>query len=934
VSETVFNPQQEIRFAVVMFGGVSLCIYIHGVAQELMRMVRATSGANIGDDEVQHIYRDLATNVRGITQSDKRVPTRFLIDLLSGTSAGGINAVFLAKALAMRAQNLDSLRNTWLDKSDMGKLLNTGGNPFEAKRSLLKGDWMYEELLNAFRDMTKSPCDKKDGYQQADLIDLFVTATDLNGARIPIHLSDQDVNERVHKASFHFQLDSLDVGELPPSQDVPEQPERKKCPIAAPALPSRDDFQGAFDPLLAFVSRCTSSFPVAFPPMKLENIESVVGKTDYTKMKEAFQPFFRWVAPHPTQEGARLEFDERELADGGYLDNKPFGYVINALTYRPSSVVQSRKLFYIDPFPEGVNVQPEVAHFDFVSNALAAAMTLPRYETIREDIERIKQSNRLQERLITLKDTVCGAWGQTPREFEGLGLKQMIAIHGPGYGTYHVIRVAQVTDDLARTIAHVSGSNEDEDLFLAIRYLVRYWREQHFEHDPTGTTKSENEFLTRFDFSFRMRRLIDLLDWSQKNGASEELRLRLRRQLARLHRTRARLESPLRPDNPLLPTFKKIGDKLSWDKVKTIMRPPVEKDRQERAVQIYKEGDPASFQALVDVIGETWETVFCHNRIELKELRDGLPDLEKFYQSFDFRDMLSLSVLEGSDVSEHTLTEIYRISPADGVQRAPGKKKLAGTALMDFGSFLKREWRENDILWGRLDASERIVAAVLPCKDAKDEELRAVYFKRLRSAILEQEISMRTASDPCRDPALAAVKDGPDAVKRFLEVVYEVPPGPTAEQSVKWMGEASTILGSMFKDDRGIENRFTKSLKILGTVFTAVAGFLVPHSIWNILFRYWLSLVFFFCVTILGLGLLFNKPEMKSVGLEGGAVVIAVWLAVVWRAAAFDKRWQRFLGWLIVLPVALVFWLGIHRLPSCWHWITALMTRVFGSLFR
>ena len=31
---------QEIRFAVVMYGGVSLAIYINGIAQELLRMVR------------------------------------------------------------------------------------------------------------------------------------------------------------------------------------------------------------------------------------------------------------------------------------------------------------------------------------------------------------------------------------------------------------------------------------------------------------------------------------------------------------------------------------------------------------------------------------------------------------------------------------------------------------------------------------------------------------------------------------------------------------------------------------------------------------------------------------------------------------------------------------------------------------------------------
>ena len=35
--------KKEIRFAVVMYGGVSLAIYINGVAQELLRMVKATA---------------------------------------------------------------------------------------------------------------------------------------------------------------------------------------------------------------------------------------------------------------------------------------------------------------------------------------------------------------------------------------------------------------------------------------------------------------------------------------------------------------------------------------------------------------------------------------------------------------------------------------------------------------------------------------------------------------------------------------------------------------------------------------------------------------------------------------------------------------------------------------------------------------------------
>ena len=52
MSESVgFNPQREVRFAVVMYGGVSLAIYINGVAQELLNMVRATAPKSVDSDE-------------------------------------------------------------------------------------------------------------------------------------------------------------------------------------------------------------------------------------------------------------------------------------------------------------------------------------------------------------------------------------------------------------------------------------------------------------------------------------------------------------------------------------------------------------------------------------------------------------------------------------------------------------------------------------------------------------------------------------------------------------------------------------------------------------------------------------------------------------------------------------------------------------------
>ena len=41
--ETPYAPTQEMRFALVLYGGVSLAIYINGVVQEFLHLVRATA---------------------------------------------------------------------------------------------------------------------------------------------------------------------------------------------------------------------------------------------------------------------------------------------------------------------------------------------------------------------------------------------------------------------------------------------------------------------------------------------------------------------------------------------------------------------------------------------------------------------------------------------------------------------------------------------------------------------------------------------------------------------------------------------------------------------------------------------------------------------------------------------------------------------------
>ena len=56
------------------------------------------------------------------------------------------------------------------------------------------------------------------------------------------------------------------------------------------------------------------------------------------------------------------------------------------------------------------------------------------------------------------------------------------------------------------------------------------------------------------------------------------------------------------------------------------------------------------------------------------------------------------------------------MSPHDSRLLAPldaAEPKLKGIGTGHFAAFFKRRYRENDYLWGRLDAAERIVGLVL-----------------------------------------------------------------------------------------------------------------------------------------------------------------------------------------------------------------------------
>lgn len=580
MSEPAAETKKEIRFAVVMYGGGSLAIYINGIAQELLKMVRATtlgkddfiqakSQAQPGDKalteeiyrKVAHlaadeqllediveisragkaanraeddIKRDIKEKIKTGLSVDEKPSVRFIVDVLTGSSAGGINAVFLAKALA-NDQSIDRLKKLWLSEGDFDKLLNDKQSVADNNlvhsaepASLLNSQRMYLRLLEALHEMDETTPPKTPSPHVDDL-DLFVTVTDFTGVPVPLRHFDRVVFERRHRQAFHFKYGN--------------------CGADSP-------FQKDHNPFLAFAARSTSAFPLAFEPMSLADIDDVI-KTDVRLDKEygeaqgkapsennLWRRFFdSFKLPHDVEDDAEKQIAAnraRYFVDGGALDNKPFGFAIETLLQRESSVPVDRKLIYIEPSPEFLTEEGDVPQkADALQNLVGQASSLPRYETIREDLQKVLDRNRLIERVNRLinnaeKDFYNLMMDERAQKtlleqqkqkedadnlpkanasglvWEDYGMKEIIAAKGRAFLPYYRLRLIYLTDNIARSITLFFGFNDDSDYFLAIRSLVRVWREQEFvesKKDAADEAKTVNYFMRRYDLSYRLRRI-------------------------------------------------------------------------------------------------------------------------------------------------------------------------------------------------------------------------------------------------------------------------------------------------------------------------------------------------------------------------------------------------------------------------------------------
>ena len=322
-----------------MTGGASLSVWMGGACVELYRMVHAESAASGG------IYGHLLR----LTQ------TRPVVDVITGTSAGGLNGTLLAAALAWRvgSDDFEGLRDTWMEAADLASLLR----PLREvdPPSILDGDGAFvPPLLKRLREWRPKDVPPDDSPPAVDLVTTFTTI--VPRGRVLSDDFGERMDEVTHAGTLRF--------------------------TAAQLADTTDD---QLAEKLAIASRVSASIPGVF--------ESAFLPLSDAEATAAGKPNFAAHATVGTATSAGW------VVDGGLVVNLPLTEALDRIFAQDSPGAVRRVVLYVSPTPGMVNdgavdptTRPDLAQ------TLASVVTAPRAEGVAADVETIRRHNSAVER--------------------------------------------------------------------------------------------------------------------------------------------------------------------------------------------------------------------------------------------------------------------------------------------------------------------------------------------------------------------------------------------------------------------------------------------------------------------------------------------------------------------------------------------------------
>ncbi len=764
--------QKELRIALVCYGGVSLAVYMHGVTKELWKVARASRAYHGGtpvSGGTEAIYLRLLERIEALHALRLRV----LPDILTGASAGGINAVFLAQAIHS-GQSLDPLTDLWLERADVDVLLDPDARPWSRiskfwalplvywmlKRPgnvvsdsvapetrsevrgklsrLVRSRWFeppfgglgFSRLLcEALAAMAK-PAPEPPLLPPGHPIDLFVTATDFKGHRETLRLhSPREVEESEHRLPIGFRA------------LTPDAPGR---PLAAPLE-------------LIFAARATASFPGAFPALQLGEIDALAAENGDSWPSRA--AFVERIMPEHSHRG---DADAVSLIDGSVLVNAPFSQAFGAIAQRPAQREVDRRFVYIDPQPDQVGglSRSDPRPPGFFSVIFGSLSSIPREQPVRDNLDRIERTSRQRAQLRQIVDALRPEVEAAVEKLFGRTLffdrptvsrltawrakAQQAAAEQAGYAfqAYGQVKLNGIIQAIATAISQAAPELDRKHGIDLSLLLMRHLTSQGLGRVGElggGASAEAVAFFRAHDIGFRIRRLRLLArrlseDWDDIDTVAPEAR-----QTARdvVYRALA-LYFDREGTQALGSTFPDLARRVLTEPGAVLQA--IADRRQLPATDVVVDA-----MLVAGMAGLPRE---LRRRILLT------------YLGFPFYDTVTLPLLRGEGASEFEEAKVDRISPEDcgSIRSGGARATLRGPEFYNFGAFFSRAYRENDYLWGRLHGAERmidLIVSTLPAEmEVPPDEITAFKFDAF-AAILDEE-EPRLNADLALVPGLRA----------------------------------------------------------------------------------------------------------------------------------------------------------------------------------
>ncbi|WP_258174777.1 patatin-like protein [Actinopolyspora mortivallis] len=726
------SPHGQLRLALALRGGASMAVWTGGAVAEVDRLRRWTRPERDTDEGQRHPWAELA-ELAGYDSVE--------VDVLAGTSAGGLNATLLSASLVY-GMPFGRMRRAWVRLADLEAMARPVPRPWQARPpSLLEGDGYFRRELAAL--LTEGITDGS-AESPASRVELLLTATLLDPlTERRFDAAGVEFGQARRRAVFRFSHRGRPGDPLSDFGD-PERPRNTARSLAQAA-------------------RTTSSFPFAFEPAAFRSAPSAErggGSDGGTAPPNMYGLFSETSTDHDGVFRA---------VDGGVLDNIPVTAALDTIERLEARGPTERRLLYLNPEPDPPEPSERTAGFARAVTATALRAKLGQ-ESLLTDIEAIEEHNHRVRRSSGRRNSVFAELATTPRAERWQWLSARIqAVH-----TEHAEQFARMRAERVHTLltspedvatpplaAPLSGQAVEEWSATACgalrERLVRRHR-QAAVHRPAESFDDVEALLAAVDEClrwvrclqarcpsrverfgpsksglYRLRMVVETLrgnlDRCWLHAAREEpvftatdLDEWIERVRTRVHRLQHSLPAPVESElRPLLDGV--LGTEEGVD---ALFQRQLSEFTEELASTVESSAEGVAGSG-TDSLSEMWAVL---DRIaarllgvveeaDLRELDGVTRALLETASDGDtarlLRTVVVLGVPLGVSGDEGKQVLLHRVAgdrqsplPFDSLRdptgRIPVPDKVRGSGMGNFAAFLSAKWRANDWMWGRLDA--------------------------------------------------------------------------------------------------------------------------------------------------------------------------------------------------------------------------------------